>query len=261
MGDDPRATGDAIEALVEQIVADAALPTRAQRDDLRRELLAHFEDTGGSPAAFKDAVRRFGSPEIVADLLCDTHRPRVTPRNRAKRTIGAVTEVLDHAARMPGRWVAQFGQDLRIGLRMLRRSPGFSLLAVLCLTLGIGANAAVFSWIEGILLRPYPLVRAQDRVVAITGTLRGSMAFSDISWPDFEDLARQSTLAEAFIAEKITGTTLSLGDRAQRVPGSIVSANYFDAIGVRPLLGRGFEPGEDTGRSAHPVTVISYELW
>ena len=57
------------------------------------------------------------------------------------------------------------------------------------------------------------------------------------------------------------GTTLSIGDRAERTTGSIVSANYFDAIGVHPILGRGFEPGEDTGRNAHPVTVISYQLW
>ena len=60
---------------------------------------------------------------------------------------------------------------------------------------------------------------------------------------------------------KITGTTLSIGDRAERTTGSIVSANYFDAIGVHPILGRGFEAGEDTGRSAHPVAVISYQLW
>src|SRR6202023_1071470 len=60
---------------------------------------------------------------------------------------------------------------------------------------------------------------------------------------------------------KITGTTLSIGDRAERTTGSIVSANYFDAIGVPPMLGRGFLPGEDQGQSAHPVTVISYQLW
>src|SRR5207248_6913188 len=56
-------------------------------------------------------------------------------------------------------------------------------------------------------------------------------------------------------------TTLSIGDRAEVTTGSIVSANYFDAIGVHPILGRGFEPGEDTGRNAHPLTVISYQLW
>ena len=82
-----------------------------------------------------------------------------------------------------------------------------------------------------------------------------------MSWPDWLDLQRNCTLVEAFIAEKITGTTLSIGDRAERAPGSMVSANYFDAIGVHPILGRGFEPGEDSGRNAHPVTVISYQMW
>ncbi len=152
-------------------------------------------------------------------------------------------------------------QDLRFGLRMLRLSPGFSAIAILCLTVGIGASAAVFSWIEGILLRPYPLVIDQDRLFALTGTNRGATGHDDVSWPDFKDLERNSRLAEAFIGEKITGTTLSIGDRAERTVGSMVSANYFDAIGVHPVLGRGFEPGEDVGRNAHPVTVISYQMW
>ena len=158
-------------------------------------------------------------------------------------------------------WLSDLIQDVRFGFRMLRRSPGFSLLAILCLTLGIGANAAVFSWIEGILLRPYPLVVEQDRLFAVTGTNRGAPGHDDVSWPDWLDLQRNSTMVEAFIAEKITGTTLSVGDRAQRASGSMVSANYFDAIGVHPILGRGFERGEDTGRNAHPVTVISYQMW
>ena len=151
--------------------------------------------------------------------------------------------------------------DLRFGFRLLWRSPGFSLLAIGCLTLGIGANAAVFSWIEGILLRPYPLVVDQDRLLAVSGIDRGAPGTSDVSWPDFVDFQRSCTLIDAFIAEKITGTTLSIGDRAERAPGSIVSANYFDAIGVHPMLGRGFERGEDSGRNAHPVTVISYQMW
>jgi predicted permease len=159
------------------------------------------------------------------------------------------------------RGIHDLGRDARYACRMLWRSPGFSLLAILCLTLGIGANAAVFSWIEGILLRPYPLVADQDRLFAVTGTNRGAPGNTDVSWPDWLDLQRNSTLVEAFIGEKITGTTLSIGDRAERASGSMVSANYFDAIGVRPLLGRGFEPGEDAGRNAHPVTVISYQMW
>ena len=152
-------------------------------------------------------------------------------------------------------------QDLRFGLRMLRRIPGFSALAILCLTLGIGANAAVFSWIEGILFRPYPLVVHQERLVALTGTARGEAGATWTSWPDLLDLQKSCTLVDSFIVTKIMGTTLSLGDRAERTIGSIVSSNYFDAIGVHPILGRGFLSGEDLGSNAHPVTVISYQLW
>ena len=152
-------------------------------------------------------------------------------------------------------------QDLRFGLRMLRRNPGFSILAILCLTLGIGANAAVFSWIEGILFRPYPAVTHQEQLLALTGTARGESGPTYVSWPDVLDLQRSCTLIDSFIVTKIMGTTLSIGNRAEVTTGSIVSANYFDAIGVHPVLGRGFEPGEDEGRSAHPVTVISYQLW
>jgi len=154
-----------------------------------------------------------------------------------------------------------FLQDLRFGLRMLQRNPGFSILAILCLTLGIGTNAAVFSWIEGILIRPYPLVAHQDRMFALIGTTRGAQQGNPLSYPDFLDLEKNSTLFESFIVDKIMGTTLSVGDRAERAVGGIVSANYFDSLGVKPILGRGFRPEEGTGRAAHPVTVISYQTW
>jgi macrolide transport system ATP-binding/permease protein len=152
-------------------------------------------------------------------------------------------------------------QDLRFGLRMLWRSPGFSILAILCLTLGIGANAAVFSWMEGLLFRPYPLVAHQERLLALGGTARGESGHTALSWPDFLDLQRNSTLLDTLFVTKITGTTLSIGERAEVTTGSIVSANYFDALGVRPILGRGFEPTENVGSKAHPVAVISYQLW
>jgi len=152
-------------------------------------------------------------------------------------------------------------QDARFGFRMLRRNPGFSLLAILCLTLGVGATAAVFSWIEGLLFRPYPAVVHQERLLAVTGTARGEAGHTGLSWPDFLDLQKSCTLLDAFFVTQITGGTLSLGERAQRVTGSIVSSNYFQALGVQPILGRAFEPQEDVGSSAHPVTVISYQLW
>jgi macrolide transport system ATP-binding/permease protein len=183
-------------------------------------------------------------------------------RSAARRSFGGLEQTKELYREQRGLpMIETTFQDLRLGLRMLRRSPGFSILAILCLTLGIGANAAVFSWVEGILFRPYPAVRHQERLLALAGTARGDAGATPLSWPDFVDFERSSTLFDTFFVSKITGTTLSIGDRAERTVGSIVSANYFDAIGVRPILGRGFEPDEDSGRSAHPVTVISYQLW
>ena len=202
--------------------------------------------------------------EIDEELESHIHEAVAAGRDpvEARRAFGSALRYREQSRdlKLIG-WLDDLFQDLRFGARMLARSPGFSFLAILCLTLSIGANAAVFSWIEGILLRPFPLVADQDRLMAVANTNRGSADTFDMSWPDFQDLARASTLIDAFIAEKITGTTLSIGDRAVRAPGSMVSANYFDAIGVHPVLGRGFEPGEDSGRNAHPVTVISYQMW
>ncbi len=213
---------------------------RRLEDDLDQELRSHLEMAvelnvrNGMPAADarREALRNFGGVERTKEIYRDQ---RGLP-------------LLETA------W-----QDLRFGLRILRRSPGFSLLAILCLTLGIGANAAVFSWIEGILFRPYPAVVHQEQLFALTGTTLGE--FDLTSWPDLQDLQRSCTLVDSFIVTKIMSTTLSIGDRAEVTRGSIVSANYFDAIGVHPMLGRGFEAREDSGRNAHPVTVISYQLW
>ena len=219
----------------------AALFRRRQfEDDLDDELRSHLEMAiefnvrkGMSAAeARREALRSFGGVERTKEICRD------------QRGLPMIETA----------W-----QDLRFGFRMLRRSPGFSLLAILCLTLGIGANASVFSWIEGILFRPYPAVVHQEQLFALTGTALGEADLT--SWPDLLDLKRSCTLVDSFIVTKITGTTLSIGDRAEVTTGSIVSANYFDAIGVHPILGRGFETGEDSGRNAHPVTVISYQLW
>jgi predicted permease len=150
-------------------------------------------------------------------------------------------------------------KDMQYALRMLRRTPGFSILAILCLTVGIGATTAVFSWIEGILWHPFPLVAAQERLVAVTSEDRNGR--DDLSWPDFIDLRENCAFVEAFIADRIFRTTLSIGTRADSAMGSVVSANYFQALGVHPVLGRAFDPADEIGRNAHPVTVISYQAW
>src|SRR5262249_38863781 len=113
----------------------------------------------------------------------------------------------------------------------------------------------------GILFRPYPRVAHQERLFALAGTARGEAGAGGLSWPDFEDLRRNCSLCEDAFVSKITGSTLSGGDHAETARGSIVSANYFEALGVHPILGRGFEPGEDSGSDSHPVVVISYQMW
>ena len=183
-------------------------------------------------------------------------------RNAALREFGGVEQIKELAREQRvWRWADEFLQDVRFGGRMLLRTPGFTTLAILCLTLAIGANAAVFSWIEGMLIRPYPLVAHQERMFALGGRMAGTSEYSPMSYPEFIDLEKNSTLFESFIVDRITGTTLSVGDRAERWVGGIVSANYFDALGVHPILGRGFRPEEGVGRNAHPVTVISYRTW
>src|SRR5215472_16906323 len=130
-------------------------------------------------------------------------------RRAALRSLGGVEQVKEEcreARRM--NLIENFVRDLRLGLRMLRRNPGFTALTILCLTLAIGANAAVFSWVEGILLRPYPLVANQERLVALAGTVRGER--DQTSWPDLLDVRRSCTLCETLFVSKITGATLSI---------------------------------------------------
>ena len=211
-------------------------------EELKDELREHIEQQ------IKENVAKGLSPEEA--------------RYSAVRTLGGITQIEQQCRDARGGSVLEdLVQDLRYGFRQLFRNPGFSTLAILCLTLGIGANAAVFSWIEGILFRPYPAVAHQERLFAVGGTARGTSGGNGLSWPDFLDLRRSCTSCEESFVSKITGSTLSIGDHAETATGSIVSANYFNAIGVRPILGRGFEPSEDVGNDSHPVVVISYQLW
>src|SRR5438034_9664501 len=105
-------------------------------------------------------------------------------RNAALREFGSIEQIKEVAREQRiWRWADEFVQDVRFGVRMLVGNPGFSILAILCLTLGIGTSAAVMSWIEGILIRPYPLVAHQDRMVALVGAKQGSTEKEGLSYP------------------------------------------------------------------------------
>ena len=122
-------------------------------------------------------------------------------------------------------------QDLALRLPHAPPQSGLFPSGDPCLTLGIGSNAAVFTWIEGILLRPFPLVAHQDRMMAIAGWNRDVPGDPDVSWPDFQDFEKNCTLFDAFIVDRITGVTLAIGDKAEVARASIVSANYFERPG------------------------------
>lgn len=200
--------------------------------------------------------------ELEAEALVASGASPHTAYQLARRQFGNVGIIQEETRSAWGSlWLERFRQDLHFGIRILRRSPLFSAAVVICLGLGIGMHAAVLSWTEGIVHHPFPLVRDQEQLVAVAGTAKGASGFDEMSWPDFIDLGRATPAFSSTFVSKITGATLTGGDRAERLVGQLVTANYFDAVGVRPILGRGFLPNEDVGRGAHPVTVISYRLW
>jgi hypothetical protein len=124
---------------------------------------------------------------------------RQDARNSALRALGGIPQIVEQCHDMRGVSLAEnFFQDLRYGSRQMRRSRGFSALAILCLTLGIGANVAVFSWMEGVLFRPYPFVANQERLLALGGTARGESRGTPVSWPDWLDLQRSCKLFDTF---------------------------------------------------------------
>jgi predicted permease len=153
--------------------------------------------------------------------------------------------------------------DLKFAGRLFRGSPGFTAVAVVTLALGIGAATTVFSWIDGLLLRPFPGSSDGNRLAILerveTNAPNGA---TQISWLDCQDYAASLTGVSGVAVHR--EDVFNLGDegKPEGVWGELVSGNYFDVLGVRPALGRLFSAEESDARlGAHPVVVISYRLW
>ena len=153
-------------------------------------------------------------------------------------------------------------QDIRYGIRMLAKNPGFTAVAVLSLALGIGGNATVYSWLEAVLLHPLSLVQNSEQLVDVE-TVMPDGSYHTSSYPDYRDYRDHNHVFSGMIGFELIGTNLKLEkeQQPQRDWGLIVTENYFDLLGVRPILGRGFLPEEDTKPGGAPVAVISYRLW
>jgi predicted permease len=151
--------------------------------------------------------------------------------------------------------------DLRFAFRQLLKSPGFSAVAVLTLALGIGANTAAFSWIQTVLLRSLPGVANADRLVVIAPRHVSGNLIDTMSYQDLKDLAAQRGLFNGIVGSQYGPMSMIVGTEPEWVWGQTVTANFFDVLGVRPLLGRAFLPDEGTKPGGHPVVVLSHNFW
>jgi predicted permease len=151
-------------------------------------------------------------------------------------------------------------QDCKYGVRVLRKSPGFAAIAVLTLALGIGANTTIFSWINSTLLNPVPGLSRSSEVVSLTLSKPDENPFP-FTYPDLEAMRDGQQSFTGIAACGFAQMSLKGKSKPQRIFGMVASANYFDVLGVRPIIGRGFLPEEDTKPGGAPVAVISYRLW
>ena len=152
-------------------------------------------------------------------------------------------------------------QDVRYGIRQLRRSPGFTVVAVLTLAVGIGASTTVFSWIDAVLLRPLPGVEKANELVAFEN-FASNGNFLTTSYLDYRDYRDHLTSLAGLAATQIEPLTIGSEDHAQQVWGELVTGNYFAVLGVKPILGRVFSPDEYGYKpNGFPIAVISSRLW
>src|SRR5499426_65498 len=159
------------------------------------------------------------------------------------------------------RWEDEMIQDLRFGLRMMLKNPGFTLIAILTLALGIGANTAIFSLINALLLRPLSGVAEPGRLVQVGRQYSDKSYLSDSSYPDYLDYREQNTTLSGLALRSPTAFHLSSGQEAERVEGEFVSGNFFEVLGVRPAQGRLITLADEQGANASQVTVLSHRLW
>jgi predicted permease len=195
----------------------------------------------------------------VEHRSADLVRAGKTPDEARRLARIEMGTALTHKENMRGalglhRW-DELRADLRYGLRMMAKNPGFTAVGVVTLALGIGINAAVFSVAEAALLRSWPAAQP-ERLARITATTPEGQD-ADFSYADYRDLAAQSRLLEGFVAWSRRAKTLQVGNETRSVLDDVVSPNYFAVLGIRPALGRGLEAESAGGRTV----VMGDSLW
>jgi predicted permease len=224
-------------------------------DDLAREIRVHLE---------------LEAEERVADGLSPDEA-----QYAARRAFGNTTRISEDArAVWTTRWVEQLQLDLRHGIRSLRRNVGFTTMVVLSLAAGVGANAAIFSLVNGLMLRPLP-VREPERLVLFSGWGAGILIGTPrpgrlpaSSFPLYQRLRDENQSFEGLAAQDSDVTksiVLQAGvadeNSQNEATGRVVTANYFEVLGVRAYRGRTFLPEDETAEGANPVAVLSHGYW
>jgi predicted permease len=192
----------------------------------------------------------------------DNLRAGMSPREARRQALvklGGVVQTAEECRRQRGLpLIETLLQDLHYGARMLLRRPGFTAVVVITLALGIGANAALFSVVNGVLLNPLPYPQPEQLV-----TIHQSKPNFDtgaMPFPNFRDLQKENKTFSAMAVSRGYGFSLTSVGEAERVSAQFVTADFFTVLGVKPALGRTFVPGEDE-RGAAPVALISAGLW
>src|SRR5437868_5089481 len=148
--------------------------------------------------------------------------------------------------------------DFRYALRSLAKSPAFTIIAVLTLTLGIGANSAIFSVVQAVMLRPLPFPRPNE-LVSVWSRVQGEVERETGSFPDYADIRDHSQKIDGLFAYTLAATVLGSGNESRELRGLATTSDMFRTLGVAPLLGRAFTREEEN--SAARVIVLTYEAW
>src|SRR5688572_6012940 len=151
-------------------------------------------------------------------------------------------------------------KDIQYGVRMLLKNPGVTLVAVITLALGIGANAAIFSGVNAFLMRPLPVTRPNE-VIRLMEVAGDGEVNDEFSYPDFLDYREQSSSFAGLAAEDMVPAAIDTENQNDVIWGQVVSANYFDVVQIQPVLGRVFAPDDDKTIGGSPVLVLSHSLW
>ncbi|MBV9889076.1 MAG: ABC transporter permease, partial [Acidobacteria bacterium] len=204
------------------------------------------------------------------DLLADENRAKgLAPdaaRRQAQIEFGGLEQVKENVRDVRiGHHIEMFFRDLRLAFRNVRKYPGFTLIVVISLALGIGANAAIFSLSDAILFRPLPVPHA-DEIITIDTAASKLTRYGGSSWLDYLDMvARAKSFSTLSVYQNLStgmnASTSAPGSKPQNVAGLLVSANYFSSFEVAPVAGRDFLPEEGVTPEKYPVAIISYALW